>query len=244
MPSIPMALGQTSDLLRSPMINSQSYTLPCGRGTPRYRAVEQPQQDPHKSFNSIFCKRPPALAIFYVPPTIPCTTTRLSKVSLGARSWIEASNLPENLATQQSTHLTPTEASSNYTKLCLQTRPPPEGLGAHLCGPRFGSGNPSLLLAPLTTKSSSSTARAHSLEDDSGGLNADRSGPLDFEDGEGPRSLGPNRAFLGVRRESGVLRRMMEAQSDHLSPALRVGTALSSSATALMPDGGLSPCVI
>lgn len=109
---------------------------------------------------------------------------------------------------------------------------------------RFGSGNPSLLLAPLTTKSSSSTARAHSLEDDSGGLNADRSGPLDFEDGEGPRSLGPNRAFLGVRRESGVLRRMMEAQSDHLSPALRVGTALSSSATALMPDGGLSPCVI
>ncbi|EJK61536.1 hypothetical protein THAOC_17959 [Thalassiosira oceanica] len=114
------------------MINSQSYTLPCGRGTPRY--VGQPQQDPHKSFNSIFCKRPPALAIFYVPPTIPCTsgTTRLSKVSLGARSWIEASNLPENLATQQSTHLTPTEASSNYTKLCLQTRPPPEGLGAHL----------------------------------------------------------------------------------------------------------------
>ncbi|EJK59360.1 hypothetical protein THAOC_20431 [Thalassiosira oceanica] len=67
-------------------------------------------------------------------------TTRLSKVSLGARSWIEASNLPENLATQQSTHLTPTEASSNYTKLCLQTRPPPEGLGAHLCGPRCDGG--------------------------------------------------------------------------------------------------------
>ncbi|EJK51822.1 hypothetical protein THAOC_28972 [Thalassiosira oceanica] len=85
MPSIPMALGQTSDLLRSPMINSQSYTLPCGRGT-----LGQPQQDPHKSFNSIFCKRPPALAIFYVPPTIPCTTTRLSKVSLGARKFAHA----------------------------------------------------------------------------------------------------------------------------------------------------------
>merc|ERR1719263_2408148 len=36
----------------------------------------------------------------------------------------------------------------------------------------------------------------------------------------------------------------MEAQGDHLSSTLRVGTALSSSATALMPDGGLSPCVI
>ena len=108
---------------------------------------------------------------------------------------------------------------------------------------RFSSDQPSLLLAPFT-KSSSSTARANSSDDDIGGLNDDRSGPLDAGDGEGPRSLGHNRTFLGVRRESGVLRRMMEAQGDHLSSTLRVGTALSSSATALMPDGGLSPCVI
>ena len=108
---------------------------------------------------------------------------------------------------------------------------------------RFSSGHPSLLIAPLT-KSSSPTARAHSSDDYSDGLNADRSGPLGVGDGEGPRSLGPNRAFLGVRRESGVLRRMMEAQGDQRTSAQRVGTALSSSATALMPDGGLSPCVI
>ena len=81
---------------------------------------------------------------------------------------------------------------------------------------------------------------------------------------ESPQSLGPKRTFLGMRRESGVMRRMMqEQQPSQVSLAQKyssnssrgVGlstttaassttTALSSSATALMPDGGLSPCVI
>ena len=80
---------------------------------------------------------------------------------------------------------------------------------------------------------------------------------------ESPQSLGPKRTFLGMRRESGVMRRMMmqEQQSSQVSLAQKYSTsrgvglsttttasssttALSSSATALMPDGGLSPCVI
>lgn len=67
------------------------------------------------------------------------------------------------------------------------------------------------------------------------------SGPLggSTNPSEEPRSLGPKRAFLGMRRESGVMRRMTEQQKQR-----ETATALSSSATALMPDGGLSPCVI
>ena len=73
---------------------------------------------------------------------------------------------------------------------------------------------------------------------------------------EGPRSLAPNRTFLGMRRESGILRRMKEdmygngsssqpPQSTAQSTAQqRTTTSLSSTPTALMPDGGLSPCVI
>eukprot|EP00581_Thalassiosira_minuscula_P010293 CAMPEP_0183710750 /NCGR_PEP_ID=MMETSP0737-20130205/6408_1 /TAXON_ID=385413 /ORGANISM="Thalassiosira miniscula, Strain CCMP1093" /LENGTH=461 /DNA_ID=CAMNT_0025939085 /DNA_START=68 /DNA_END=1453 /DNA_ORIENTATION=+ len=69
---------------------------------------------------------------------------------------------------------------------------------------------------------------------------------------EAPRSMGPNRTFLGMRRESGAMRRMMEQQQQQQqqhqqrsSSSTRLSsTALSSSATALMPDGGLSPCVI
>ena len=84
---------------------------------------------------------------------------------------------------------------------------------------------------------------------------------------ESPQSLGPKRTFLGMRRESGVMRRMMMMQGEQsaqvslaqkYSTSRAVGlsttttaaaaslstTALSSSATALMPDGGLSPCVI
>ena len=45
---------------------------------------------------------------------------------------------------------------------------------------------------------------------------------------EGPRKYGKNGTFLGIRRESGYLRRSME----------------QGSSVALMPDGGLSPCVI
>lgn len=70
---------------------------------------------------------------------------------------------------------------------------------------------------------------------------------------EDPRSLGPRRTFLGLRRESGAVRRMMEQQQRRQETAATArgsggsratATALSSSATALMPDGGLSPCVI
>ena len=65
---------------------------------------------------------------------------------------------------------------------------------------------------------------------------------------EGPRALGPKRTFLGLRRESGIMRRMsMEQQSQQQSAGTSTTTtttALASSATALMPDGGLSPCVI
>mmetsp|Transcript_43285 Transcript_43285/g.92028 ORF Transcript_43285/g.92028 Transcript_43285/m.92028 type:complete len:464 (-) Transcript_43285:219-1610(-) len=68
---------------------------------------------------------------------------------------------------------------------------------------------------------------------------------------EAPRSLGPNRSFLGIRRESGAMRRMMEQQRrkeqrnvGRATATTTTTTALSSSPTALMPDGGLSPCVI
>mmetsp|Transcript_34164 Transcript_34164/g.73955 ORF Transcript_34164/g.73955 Transcript_34164/m.73955 type:complete len:478 (-) Transcript_34164:383-1816(-) len=69
---------------------------------------------------------------------------------------------------------------------------------------------------------------------------------------EEPRSLGPKRSFLGMRRESGVMRRMMMEQQQHQQQQRQnqqrttttTSTALSSSPTALMPDGGLSPCVI
>ncbi|KAL3789506.1 hypothetical protein HJC23_009742 [Cyclotella cryptica] len=59
---------------------------------------------------------------------------------------------------------------------------------------------------------------------------------------EQPAKLGPNRSFLGVRRESGILRRLMDQQRQQSQG--RESTALKSSSYALMPDGGLSPCVI
>lgn len=83
-----------------------------------------------------------------------------------------------------------------------------------------------------------------------------------MNESEGPRVLSPNRTFLGMRRESGILRRMQDemmgtgsggtgsraASSQQQVVQQRTqsssNTALSSSPTALMPDGGLSPCVI
>ena len=83
-----------------------------------------------------------------------------------------------------------------------------------------------------------------------------------MNESEGPRVLSPNRTFLGMRRESGILRRMQDemmgtaggrAASSSKNQQQQVvqqrtqsssNTALSSSPTALMPDGGLSPCVI
>eukprot|EP00984_Skeletonema_dohrnii_P038909 scaffold42694_cov205-Skeletonema_dohrnii-CCMP3373.AAC.2 len=67
---------------------------------------------------------------------------------------------------------------------------------------------------------------------------------------EGPQSLAPNRTFLGMRRESGILRRMTEemsgtnTQQTQQRTTTKSTTSLSSTPTALMPDGGLSPCVI
>lgn len=72
-------------------------------------------------------------------------------------------------------------------------------------------------------------------------------GPLgDDITNESPRSLSSNRSFLGIRRESGVMRRMLEQQKLVEESSIRKSssTALMSSPTALMPDGGLSPCVI
>jgi cell division protein FtsZ len=83
-----------------------------------------------------------------------------------------------------------------------------------------------------------------------------------MNESEGPRVLSPNRTFLGMRRESGILRRMQDEMMGGTGSGSRASssqqqqvvvqqrtqsssnTALSSSPTALMPDGGLSPCVI
>ena len=101
---------------------------------------------------------------------------------------------------------------------------------------------------------SSSPHNSHNANVD---VDSHETGPLEVVEGgfnvlpdEKPRSLGLNRSFLGMRRESGVMRRMM---SEHQQSRQRThfgsnqaGTtsSLSNSATALMPDGGLSPCVI
>ena len=81
--------------------------------------------------------------------------------------------------------------------------------------------------------------------------NNNEEGPLgDDITNESPRSLSSNRSFLGIRRESGVMRRMLEQQKlveESLQSSTsnrKSSTALMSSPTALMPDGGLSPCVI
>mmetsp|Transcript_10332 Transcript_10332/g.24333 ORF Transcript_10332/g.24333 Transcript_10332/m.24333 type:complete len:423 (-) Transcript_10332:171-1439(-) len=61
-------------------------------------------------------------------------------------------------------------------------------------------------------------------------MKASENSLLDVESNdEGPRRYGKNGTFLGIRRESGYLRRSME-QGSSVAP--------------LMPDGGLSPCVI
>ena len=79
-------------------------------------------------------------------------------------------------------------------------------------------------------------------------INNNEEGPLGNDiTNESPRSLSSNRSFLGIRRESGVMRRMLEQQKlveESLQSNRKSSTALMSSPTALMPDGGLSPCVI
>ena len=70
---------------------------------------------------------------------------------------------------------------------------------------------------------------------------------------ESPQNIGRNRSFLGIRRESGVVRRLMDQQQRQQPQQQkqlqgknnqRDNVALGSSMNALMPDGGLSPCVI
>ncbi|KAL3759764.1 hypothetical protein ACHAWU_007508 [Discostella pseudostelligera] len=126
---------------------------------------------------------------------------------------------------------------------------------------------------PSTTTTRTTTTRtpatAHratqSLHDDNGDIHSEESILLSDEC---PKSLGSKRTFLGVRRESGIMRRMMMEQQQLMGNSISSSssssssitnsrgqglatssstlstTALSSSATALMPDGGLSPCVI
>ena len=62
-------------------------------------------------------------------------------------------------------------------------------------------------------------------------------------DDEGPRAIkGRRGAFLGVRRESGALRRGLE----RVGGGVGLGSSMSDDGgvTPLMPLGGLSPCVI
>ncbi|KAL7428990.1 hypothetical protein ACHAXH_002388 [Discostella pseudostelligera] len=126
---------------------------------------------------------------------------------------------------------------------------------------------PSATITTRTTTRTSSLRRAiQSLQDDNGDIHSDATS-INLSD-ECPKSLGPKRTFLGMRRESGIMRRMMMEQqqlmgTDSLCSSAssstsgrrqglatsslstnKSSTALSSSATALMPDGGLSPCVI
>ena len=65
---------------------------------------------------------------------------------------------------------------------------------------------------------------------------------------ESPQNNGRNRSFLGIRRESGAVRRLMDQQRQQQQKNSQGknqrDVALSSSMNALMPDGGLSPCVI
>jgi cell division protein FtsZ len=126
---------------------------------------------------------------------------------------------------------------------------------------------PSATITTRTTTRTASLRRAtQSLQDDNGDIHSDATS-INLSD-DCPKSLGPKRTFLGMRRESGIMRRMMMEQqqlmgTDSLSSSTssstsgrrqrlatssvstnKSSTALSSSATALMPDGGLSPCVI
>uniref|UniRef100_A0A7S2KNJ4 Plastid division protein FtsZ n=1 Tax=Skeletonema marinoi TaxID=267567 RepID=A0A7S2KNJ4_9STRA len=101
-----------------------------------------------------------------------------------------------------------------------------------------------------TTATSSSLNNNSNLNNDEVSVGSGSS-PLQGVVNEGPRSLAPNRTFLGMRRESGILRRMTEEMSGSTSntqqqarTTTKSTTSLSSTPTALMPDGGLSPCVI
>lgn len=115
---------------------------------------------------------------------------------------------------------------------------------------------PSPVTQPMSARRSASSAASLKLHGALSPVDDDADDTTDAADNvlssEGPKVLGPKRTFLGLRRESGIMRRMsMEQQSQQQSVISTTGsatsttsTALASSATALMPDGGLSPCVI
>lgn len=115
----------------------------------------------------------------------------------------------------------------------------------------FSPSRPSLALPVHVKKHSTIILHNDSLDVDQVPEHSDfdENGPLGGNFNESPRSLGPKRTFLGVRRESGAMRRMLK-QQESLFQQTGTGstavssTSLASSPSALMPDGGLSPCVI
>eukprot|EP00573_Skeletonema_grethae_P007985 CAMPEP_0201702136 /NCGR_PEP_ID=MMETSP0578-20130828/35363_1 /ASSEMBLY_ACC=CAM_ASM_000663 /TAXON_ID=267565 /ORGANISM="Skeletonema grethea, Strain CCMP 1804" /LENGTH=465 /DNA_ID=CAMNT_0048189611 /DNA_START=74 /DNA_END=1471 /DNA_ORIENTATION=+ len=113
----------------------------------------------------------------------------------------------------------------------------------------FQISRPSLVHKTAT----SSSSRLNNSKHDQDSIATENVGFTNSND-EGPRSVAPNRTFLGMRRESGILRRMTQdmygssnsnSQTKHQQQHHQTtSTTLSSTPTALMPDGGLSPCVI
>jgi len=69
-------------------------------------------------------------------------------------------------------------------------------------------------------------------------LNANIAGNNDFDTNANQKVGGGRGTFLGIRREKGFIRRSLETSDTTTS------TSQSSSVTPLIPDGGLSPCVI
>jgi len=117
----------------------------------------------------------------------------------------------------------------------------------------FQISRPSLVHKTAASNSSSRLNNSNNVEDD-----ITTNGGVTSSNEEGPRSVAPNRTFLGMRRESGILRRMTQdmygnsnsqttqsnTKQQQQSSHKQTSTTLSSTPTALMPDGGLSPCVI
>ena len=108
------------------------------------------------------------------------------------------------------------------------------------------------LVHKTTTSLNSNSNNDESIINGREVVDSSSSSPLEGVTNESPRSLAPNRTFLGVRRDSGILRRMQQElygnsntqQKQQQQLHQSTSTTLSSTPTALMPDGGLSPCVI
>ncbi len=115
----------------------------------------------------------------------------------------------------------------------------------------FQIARPSLVHKTTTSLNSNSNNDESIINNGREVVGSSSSSPLEGVTNESPRSLAPNRTFLGVRRDSGILRRMQQelygnsnTQQNQQQLHQATSTTLSSTPTALMPDGGLSPCVI